>query len=91
MYNRSGIPHGDYTLRVIAYDPIRGDRQVIRSRLWVHSDDVNDPYCILYLTNRGWRVVNGMFIVDFAGTGEASKPDAAFECSLDRNTPVPCE
>ena len=85
------MPHGDYTLRVIATDPIRGDRQVIRSRLWVHSDDANDPYCILYLRHRGWRVVDDTFIVDFAGTGAASRSDAAFECSLDRTAHVPCE
>ena len=90
-YNRTGMPPGDYTLRVIATDPISGERQVIRSRLWVHSDDANDPFCILYLRNRGWRVVKDIFIVDFAGTGAASRPDAAFECSLDRATHVPCE
>ena len=90
-YNETGMPHGDYTLRVIATDPIRGDRQVIRSRLWVHSDDANDPFCILYLRNRGWRVVKDVFVVEFAGTGLASRADAAFECILDRTTPVPCE
>ena len=90
-YRRTGIPPGDYTLRVIAYDPVRGDKKVIRNRLWVQSDDPNNAYCITYLKNRGWRVVNGTFIVEFTATGVASRADAEFECALNRNKPVPCE
>jgi hypothetical protein len=89
-YRRTGIPPGDYTLRVIAYDPVRGDKKVIRNRLWVQSDDPNNAYCITYLKNRGWRVVNGTFIVEFTATGVASGADAEFECALNRNKPVPC-
>ena len=90
-YRRTGIPPGDYTLRVIAYDPVRGDRKVLRSRLWVQSDDPNDGYCIIYPINRGWRVVNDTFMVEFAATGLASGANAEFECSLNGNKPVSCE
>ena len=92
VYNVSGIPPGDYTLRVIAYDPLRGeDRAVIRNRLWVHSSDPIDQYCIMYLKNRGWGVSGNTFSVDFTGTGEASGPNAEFECSVDRQPHEPCE
>ena len=92
VYNRTGIPPGDYTLRVIAFDPIRkGDKAVIRNRLWVHSSDPNDPYCIMYLKNRGWGVSGNTFSVDFTGTGLASGSNAEFECSLNRETPYPCK
>ena len=90
-YRRTGIAPGDYTLRVIAYDRVRGDRQVIRSRLWVHSEDASDPYCITYLINRGWRLEGDMFTVEFAATGAASGADAEFECSVDRDIHESCE
>ena len=86
-YSRTGIPPGDYTLRVVARDPVRGDRKVIRNRLWVHSDDANDPYCITYLINRGWRVEGRNFTVEFTATGIAS----GFVCTLDRMERIDCK
>ena len=76
---------------MIAYDPVRGDRKVIRNKLWVQSDDPNDGYCIIYLINRGWRIVNDTLMVEFAATGLASGANAKFECFLNGNKPIPCE
>ena len=76
---------------MIAYDPVRRDRQVIRTRLWVHSSDENDQFCITYLNNRGWRVVGDTFTVDFTATGAASREDAKFVCSMNRGKAEPCE
>ena len=91
-YRRTGIPTGDFTLRVIAYDPVRGDKAVIRNRLWVHSTDPNDLFCIMYLKNRGWGVSGTTFSVDFTGTGAASASNnGQFECSVDRQQPQPCK
>jgi hypothetical protein len=90
-YRRTGIPTGDFTLRVIAYDPLREDKAVIRSRLWVHSTDPDDLYCIMYLLNRGWSVSGTTFSVDFTGTGAASASNnGRFECSVNRREPQPC-
>ena len=86
-YSRSGIPPGDYILRVIARDPVRGDRKVIRNRLGVHSDDASDPYCTTYLINRGWRVEGRNLTVEFTATGIAS----GFECALDRMEHIECK
>ena len=60
---------------------------MIRNRLWVHSDDANDPYCITYLINRGWRVEGRTFTVEFTATGIAS----GFECALDRMEHIDCK
>ena len=77
---------------MIASDPIlSGDKAVIRNRLWVHSSDPNDPYCIMYLKNRGWGVSGNTFSVDFTGTGLAGGSNAEFECSLNRDTSFPCK
>ena len=86
-YSRSGIPPGNYTLRVVARDPVRGDRKVIRIRLGVHSDDASDPYCTTYLINRGWRVEGRNLTVEFTATGIAS----GFECALDRMEHIECK
>lgn len=79
-----GIPPGDYTLRVVARNPPRGERKVIRNRLWMHGDDV---YCITSLVNRGWRVDGNTFTVEFASTGIAT----GFDCVLDRLHSRNCE
>ena len=90
-YRRDDLTVGDFTLRVIAYDPLRGDMAVIRARLWVHSTDLNDLFCIMYLKNRGWGVSGTTFSVDFTGTGTASAANGGgFECSVDRKTPETC-
>ena len=88
-YNRTDLKAvvAPFTLRVVALDPVTGKKLVLRSRLWVHSEDASDPYCITYLINRGWRVEGDMFTVEFAATGAAS----GFQCSLDRTPHVPCE
>ena len=86
-YRRTGIPHGDYTLRVIATNPLTNETKVIRNRLWVHSEDANDPYCITYLINRGWRVEGRNFTVEFTATGVAT----GFKCSLDKKGHHDCK
>ena len=89
-YNRTDLKAAvaPFTLRVVALDPAtRKKLAVLYSRLWVHSEDTSDPYCITYLINRGWRVEGDMFTVEFVATGAAS----GFQCSLDRAPHVPCE
>ena len=81
---RSGLPPGDYTLRVIARDRARREKKVIRNRLWMHGDDV---YCIINLINRGWRVEGNRFTVEFNSTGVAN----GFLCSVDRQGHNPCK
>ena len=91
-YRRTELPVGDFTLRVIAVDPETGDNAVIRSRLWVHSTDPDDLFCIMYLRNRGWGISGTTFSVDFTGTGLSSAANGGgFECAVDRNTPQPCK
>ena len=72
---------------MVAKDPVRGDRKVIRNRLWVHSDDANDPFCVTHLINRGWRVEGRNFIVEFTATGIAT----GFVCSVDGMGHIGCK
>ena len=76
---------------MIALDAVREEKKVIRDRLWVHSVDPNDAFCIMYLKNRGWGVSGDTFSVDFTATGAASGSDADFECSLNRAAPEKCK
>ena len=86
-YHRTGIPPGDYSLKVIARDPVRRDRKAITNRLWVNSDDINDPYCFTHLINHGWRVEGRNFTVEFTATGIAT----GFVCTLDRTEHNDCK
>lgn len=86
VFNRSGIPHGDYTLRVIARDPARPNEAaaITRNRLWLHGDDI---FCVSRLINRG-TVVNGNTVtVEFATTGIVQ----SHVCSLDRTEYFQCK
>jgi len=86
-YHHTGVPPGDYNLKVMARDPVRGDRKVIYNHLWVNSDDINDPYCFTHLINRGWRVEGRNFTVEFTATGIAT----GFVCTLDRTEHTVCK
>lgn len=86
MFDRTGIPHGDYTLRVIARDPSRPneDAAIARNRLWVHGDDI---FCVTHLLNRG-LVVNGNTVtIDFQATGIVT----SYLCSVDRTEYFECK
>lgn len=86
MFERSGIPHGDYTLRVIARDLSRPNEApaIVRNRLWVHGDDI---FCVTHLMNRG-NVVNGNDVtVEFQATGIVQ----SYLCSLDRTEYFECK
>ena len=72
---------------MFAKDPLTGDRKVIRSHLWVHSEDANDRYCNTYFINHGLRVKGRTLIVEFRATGAAT----GFECSVDRMAAVQCK
>lgn len=86
VFNRSGIPPGDYTLRVIARDPDRPNEAVAitRNRLWMHGDDV---FCITGLTNRGVVVDGNSVRIDFDTTGVVQ----SHRCSLDRAEYFDCK
>ena len=86
MFDRSGIPHGDYTLRVIARDPLRPNEApaIARNRLWVHGDDV---FCITHLINRGSFVEGNNVTIEFRATGIVE----SYVCSLDRTDYFECE
>lgn len=80
IFERSNIPHGDYTLRVIARDPARPSerRTVIRNRIWVHGDDV---FCVTGTQNRALTINGNNATVEFYSTGIVTN----FRCVLDRS------
>lgn len=86
VFDRTGIPHGDYTLRVIARDLDRPNEApaITRNRLWVHGDDI---FCVTRLINRGVTVEGNTFTVDFAATGVVQ----SYVCSLDRTEYFECK
>jgi hypothetical protein len=86
VFDRGGIPHGDYTLRVVARDPSRPNeaRAIVRNRLWVHGDDI---FCVTHLMNRGFVVSGNNLTVEFQATGVVT----SYLCSLDRMEYMECE
>ena len=86
MFDRTGIPHGDYTLRVIARDPSRPNERaaIVRNRLWVHGDDI---FCVTHLINRGNVVDGNTVTIEFRATGIVE----SYLCSLDRTEYFECK
>ena len=86
MFDRTGIPPGDYTLRVVARDPTRPLEYaaILRNRLWVHGDST---FCATHLINGGTTVDGNTVTVEFRATGVVQD----YMCSLDRGEYFPCE
>ena len=83
-FERTDIPPGDYTLRVVAKDPSTGERKVIRRSFRVSGDNT---YCTVVLINRGVTVDGNSATVEFRGSGIVSQ----YACSVDRQEYMPCE
>ncbi len=79
MFERSGIPHGDYTLRVIARDPARPQdgRAIARNRIWVHGDAI---FCVTGTQNRVLTISGNNATIEFYSTGVVN----GYKCVLDR-------
>ena len=81
---------GDFTLRVVAVDPLISDRlnpdrrAIARNRLWVHGDDV---FCVTHLKNDGVTVNQNTMTIDFYSTGDPT----GFLCSFDRGEFFECK
>ena len=86
MFERDGIPPGDYTLRVVARDPSRPRerRAVARNRIWVHGDD---EFCVVVLQNRARTIDGNSVTFEFEGTGLTN----GYRCILDRTEFVECK
>ena len=81
LFHRTNIPPGVYKLRVVAWDPVRKERAVIRNRILVHRDDT---FCAVLKTNNGVTIGrNKNVTVEFSGTGRTT----GFQCILDRQRP----
>ncbi|XP_064395240.1 uncharacterized protein LOC135342430 isoform X2 [Halichondria panicea] len=80
VFERSGIPHGDYTLRVIARDPARplDGRTIVRNRIWVHGDNV---FCVTGSQNRALTINGNNATVEFYSTGVVT----GYKCVLDHS------
>ena len=77
----TNIPPGYYKLRVVAWDPVRKERAVIRNRVLVHRDD---RFCTVVKTNNGVTIGrNNNVTVEFSGTGRTT----GFQCILDKQRP----
>ena len=81
FFRRTGLPAGDHVLRVVAVDPVRNERAVIRNRLRVRRDS---RFCIVVGIN-GQAMVgrNNNMTVEFTGTGLTT----GFQCLMDRQQP----
>ena len=81
FFRRTNIPPGVYKLRVVAWDPVRKERAVIRNRILVHRDDT---FCAVLKTNNGVTIGrNNNVTVEFSGTGRTT----GFQCILDKQQP----
>ena len=81
FFRRTNIPPGVYKLRVVAWDPVRDERAVIRNRILVHRDDT---FCAVLKTNNGVTIGrNNNVTVEFSGTGRTT----GFQCILDKQQP----
>ena len=86
----TGLVPGDFTLRVVAVDPLISDRlnpdrrAIARNRLWVHGDDV---FCVTHLKNDGVTVNQNTMTIDFYSTGDPT----GFLCSFDRGEFFECK
>ena len=81
FFRRTNIPPGVYKLRVIAWDPVRDERAVIRNRILVHRDDT---FCAVLKTNNGVTIGrNNNVTIEFSGTGRTT----GFQCILDKQQP----
>ena len=77
----TNIPPGYYKLRVVAWDPVRKERAVIRNRVLVHRDN---RFCAVLKTNNGLTIGrNNNVTVEFSGTGRTT----GFQCILDKQRP----
>ena len=77
----TNIPPGVYKLRVVAWDPVRKERAIIRNRILVHRDDT---LCAVIKTNNGVTIGrNNNVTVEFSGTGQTT----GFQCILDKQQP----
>ena len=78
-YRRTGLPHGDYTLRVIARDPARlqDRRVVIRNRVLVRGDDM---FCVTGTQNQALTISGNNATVEFYSTGRVT----SYKCVVDR-------
>ena len=81
FYRRTGLPAGDHELRVVAVDPVRNERTVIRNRLQVCAAST---FCVVVGTNAALTVGrNNNVTVEFTGTGLTT----GFQCIMDRREP----
>ena len=77
----TNIPPGVYKLRVVAWDPVRKERAVIRNKILVHKDDT---FCAVLKTNNGVIIGgNNNVTVGFSGAGQTT----GFQCILDKQWP----
>ena len=77
----TNIPPGVYKLQVVAWDPVRKERAVIRNRVLMHRDDT---FCAVLKTNNGLTIGrNNNATVEFSGTGRTT----GFQCILDKQRP----
>ena len=76
-----GLPIGGNVLRVVAVDPVRNERAVIRNRLRVRADS---RFCIVVGINGQVTVGrNNNVTIEFTGTGLTT----GFQCLMDRQEP----
>jgi len=81
FFRRTGLPAGDHVLRVVAVDPVRNERAVIRNRIRVREAST---FCVVVGTNAGLTVGrNNNVTVEFTGIGLTT----GFQCLMDRQEP----
>ena len=80
----TGLPVGDYVIRVIAGDTVSSDRAVIRSGLWILG---NNDFCTVTAINHRVTVFGNFAVLEFGNTGSPT----GFHCRLDRQQYFPCE
>ena len=73
MFRRSGVPPGRYSIRVIAYDRITGERAILRSSVTIAKMAPDSPeentFCGVTIVNRGTAARSSNAVIYFTGTG----------------------
>ena len=83
----SGIPPGDYTLRIIATDPRRPSdkKAILRNKLRIRDNGA----CMIHTISNGLRVTENRMTIDFLSTGQPGP--TGYLCSLDRTRFIECK
>lgn len=89
MFQNSNLLPGRYSLRIVARDPLTGDRAILRGYFTVTQDlsQPEKPVCGVIIVNTGSAVQDNSIEVYFTSTGATE----GFQCRVDQGRRGRCK